>query len=145
MASLMKRNKKYYLQWRVGKKIKRKSLNTSSLQIAKEKLRQFESTQFKGEESPFPTKTPLVDIVTRYVEHIRTIKTEKSAQTDVYYLRQMFGPMTVAPRWSLLVRKRRHRATMTAELALTVSATWTTMAKDELGVVPGVSIWEISV
>ncbi|MEM6391298.1 MAG: hypothetical protein AAF797_00820 [Planctomycetota bacterium] len=27
----------------------------------------------------------------RYVSHIRTVKTAKSAQTDIYYLREMFG------------------------------------------------------
>ncbi len=91
MASLIKRKKIYYLQWRVGKKIKRRGLETTSLQIAKEKLRQFESAFYRGEDNPLPTKTPLADIITRYVEHIRNIKTEKSAQTDVYYLRQMFG------------------------------------------------------
>ena len=96
MASLMKRNKKYYLQWRVGKKIKRRSLDTSILQIAKEKLRQFESAQYRGEDNPLPTKTPLADILTRYADHIRNIKTEKSAQTDVYYLRSMFGPICPA-------------------------------------------------
>jgi hypothetical protein len=88
MASLIKRKKKYYLQWRIGKKIKRISLDTESYQIAKEKLRKFESAQYRGEDNPLPTKTPLRDIVTRYVEHIRVIKTAKSAQTDVYYLRR---------------------------------------------------------
>ena len=61
MASLMKRKKNYYLQWRVGKKLKRRSLGTTSLQIAKEKLRQFESAFYRGEDNPLPTKTPLAD------------------------------------------------------------------------------------
>ena len=46
MASLVKRGSKYYLQWWVGKKLKRRSLLTSSYQIAKEKLRQSESAQY---------------------------------------------------------------------------------------------------
>lgn len=103
MASLIKRKKTYYLQWRIGKKIKRRSLGTDSRQIAKEKLRQFESAQLRGEDNPLPTRTPLADIVSRYVEHIRTIKTEKSAQTDVYYLRAMFGPICPA----LIVNSRK--------------------------------------
>jgi hypothetical protein len=53
MASLIKRHHSYYLQWRIGKKIKRKSLDTESYQIAKEKLRQFESSQLRGEENIF--------------------------------------------------------------------------------------------
>ncbi len=108
MTSLVKRNNKYYLQWRVGKKLKRKGLFTSSFQIAKEKLRQFESAQYRGEVNPLPTKTPLPEIITRYVEHIRNIKTEKSAQTDVYYLRQMFGP--ICPALQVNSRKQSVRA-----------------------------------
>ena len=53
MASLVKRGNNYYFQWRVGKKIKRRSLWTDSLQVAKEKLRQFESAQVWGDELPF--------------------------------------------------------------------------------------------
>ena len=40
-----------------------------------------------------PTRTPIADVVTANVQHIRTIKTAKSAQTDIYYLREMFGPV----------------------------------------------------
>ena len=93
MASLVKRGKNYYLQWRVGVKIKRRSLRTDSLQMAKDKLRQFESARIRGDDLPLPTHTRLPDILAKYVEHVRTIKTPKSAQTDVYYLRQMFGPI----------------------------------------------------
>ena len=108
MASLVKRNKLFYVQWRVGKKLKRKSLETSSLQIAKDKLRQFESHQYRGEDNPLPTKTKLEDIITRYVDHIRNFKTEKSAQTDVYYLRQMFG--AICPALQINSRKQSVRA-----------------------------------
>jgi capsule polysaccharide export protein KpsC/LpsZ len=90
MASLVCRGKSYYLEWRIGSRIKRRSLRTTSTQIAREKLRQFESAQFKGEELAGPTRTKLNDILTRYAEHVRVTKTPKSAQTDVYYLRQMF-------------------------------------------------------
>jgi len=33
MASLITRGKIYYIQWRVGKKLKRKSLKTTSYQV----------------------------------------------------------------------------------------------------------------
>ena len=108
MASLVKRNKVYYLQWRVGRKLKRRSLATGVYQIAKEKLRQFESSEFMGETNPLPSKTQLPDILQRYAEHIRTIKTEKSAQTDVYYLRTMFGE--ICPALKVNSRKRSVRA-----------------------------------
>lgn len=47
-------------------------------------------------ENPLPTRTPVAEIVTAHVEHIRTAKTAKSAQTDIYYLRDVFGPICEA-------------------------------------------------
>lgn len=98
MASLIKRSKTYYLQDRLNGRLKRWTLRTDSLQIAKEHLRQYESAKARGMPNPLPTRTPLSDLLTEYVEHIRTIKTPKSAQTDVYYLREAFGPCCEALR-----------------------------------------------
>jgi integrase len=106
MASLRHRNGIYYAQYYVGARQKRVSLRTSSLQIAKERIRQIESAQLRGEGNPLPTRTPIADIVTVYVEHIRQHKTPKSAQTDIYYLREMFGPICEA----LTVTSRRTTA-----------------------------------
>ncbi len=96
MASLKRLGKKYYAQYYVGNRQKRINLGTTSLQVAKEKLRQMESNLAQGEMVLLPTKTPLPEILNRYVEHIRTVKTAKSAQTDIYYIRQMFGPICSA-------------------------------------------------
>jgi integrase len=96
MASLLKRGSVYYLSYYVGGREIRTSLDTDSFQIAKERQRQFESAQLRGENIPLPTRTPIADIVTAYVNHIRTVKTPKSAQTDIYYLRDAFGPMCPA-------------------------------------------------
>lgn len=96
MAGLIKRGNIFYVQWYVGKKDKRRSLRTDRVQIAKEKLRQFESARIRGEDLPLPTRTNVNEIITRYVEHVRTVKTAKSAQTDIYYLRQVFGPICTA-------------------------------------------------
>ncbi len=93
MASLIQRDGIYYLQWCVSGRVRRRSLLTSSLQIAREHQRQFESAQLRGVASPLPSRTSIADVVDRYVTHMRTIKTAKSAQTDVYYLREAFGPM----------------------------------------------------
>ncbi len=60
-------------------KIKRTGLQTESYQITKEKLRQFESAQFMGEDIPLPTRMKLTKVITRHVDHIRVIKTAKSA------------------------------------------------------------------
>lgn len=103
MASLVKRNGTYYLQWYVGKKIRGRTLRTSVHQIAKEKVRQFESAQLRGLDDPLPTRTPIPQIVSAYVEHIRHVKTPKSAQTDVYYLREAFG--TVCPALQITSRR----------------------------------------
>jgi len=100
MASLVQRpgSSTYYIQFYLSGKLKRRSTGTDSLQIAKEKLRQFESAQARGDALPLPTRTPITDVLTAYVSHIRTVKTAKSAQTDIYYLRDTFGPVCDAVR-----------------------------------------------
>ena len=97
MASLKKRGDSYYVQYYLPGKIQRRvNLHTDSFQIAKEKLRRFESAQASGGLVALPTRTPLDEIVNAYVQHIRTIKKPKSAQTDIYYLRDLFGPICEA-------------------------------------------------
>jgi integrase len=98
VASLIFRGSTFYIQHMVSGTARRVSTGTESLQIAKEKLRQFESAQARGDDLPLPTKTPIADVVTAYVSHIRTVKTAKSAQTDVYYLRDSFGAVADALR-----------------------------------------------
>lgn len=98
MASLIRRNGIYYLDYYVGSARRRRSLGTPSLQIAKEYKRQFESARIRGTTNPLPTRTPISEALERYVKHVRVIKTAKSAQTDVYYLREAFGPVCDALR-----------------------------------------------
>ncbi|MBB6431383.1 tyrosine-type recombinase/integrase [Algisphaera agarilytica] len=98
MASLKKRNGIYYAQLYIGGRQVRRTLKTDSLQIAKAKLREIENTQAQGNGNPLPTRTPIGKVVEQYVEHIRTVKTAKSAQTDVYYLREAFGECCEAVR-----------------------------------------------
>ena len=104
MAGLIKRGKNYYMVWREGDKQKRRSLATGSYQIAKEKKRKFESKIQAGRSDLLPTKTPIVQILDKYVEHIAAKKTPKSVQSDVYYLRGMFGP--VCPKLEITSLKR---------------------------------------
>ena len=91
MASLKKRGKTYYAQYYVGSKQKRVCLNTTTLQIAKEKLRQIESSLMRGTQLPLPTKTPIGKIVAAYVDYLYTVKTPRNTQRDIYYLRETFG------------------------------------------------------
>jgi integrase len=98
MASLIKRNGTYYVQWYVGKCIRRQSLRTDSYQIAKAKLAQCQVAHAQGSDSPLPTRTPIPTVLTAYVGHIRATKSPKSAQNDIYYLREAFGPCCQALR-----------------------------------------------
>ena len=91
MAGIYKRKGAYYIKYYVGSTIIRKSLKTKSYQIAKEMQRQFESSKAQGQTNPLPTKTPLADILSKYVRYMRANKTPKSVQTDIYYLRSAFG------------------------------------------------------
>lgn len=93
MASLKKRGNLWYAQYYLGRTQKRISLQTTSYAIAKEKLRRLESGLAQGDDNPLPSRTPIAEVLTAYVEHVRTIKTAKSAQTDIYYLREAFGPV----------------------------------------------------
>lgn len=93
MASLKKRGNTYYAQYYVGEKQVRRSLQTSSYQLAKEKLRKLESALFRGEDIARPTKTPLAEIVGAYVDHIRATKTAHSVRSDLWYLSDLFGPI----------------------------------------------------
>jgi hypothetical protein len=93
MAYLFKRGRNFYLKYYVGGRQKEISLRTDVLQIAKEKRRQFESGRARGEDNPLPTRTPLAQVIGAYLQHIRAVKTGKSAQNDTYYLREAFGPI----------------------------------------------------
>lgn len=96
MASLKKRGKVYYAQYYQGGKQIRKCLDTESLQIAKEKIRQIESALSRGAEIPLATKTPIAEVVAAYAEYLRSVKLERNAQRDLYYLREAFGPICPA-------------------------------------------------
>ncbi len=101
MASLIKRRFQggtvWYIQFYRGGKQKRIKAS-DNYQIAKEKLRRFDAAEARGDANPLPSQTPVAQVVTAYVQHIRTIKTPKSAQTDIYYLRDVFGPICEALR-----------------------------------------------
>ena len=98
MASLMQRfnSEVYYIQYYVSGKLKRVSTGTTSEQIAKEKFKRFKAAQARGDR--LPTRTPIADVLTAYVADIRTRKSPKGVQNDVYYLRDAFGPVCEAVR-----------------------------------------------
>lgn len=93
MASLKKRGKSYYAQYYLNGLQVRRCLHTASLQGAKEKLRQLESSLYRGIDCVGPTRTPTPDVVTGYIIHIRSTKTKASVRVDIWYLRDIFGPI----------------------------------------------------
>jgi integrase len=103
VASLIKRGSTFYLQYSLNGKVRRISTGTDSYQLAKEKQRQYESARVRGEDNPLPTRAPLEEILVAYASHVRAVKRPKSAQTDVYYLRHMFGP--ICPELQITSRK----------------------------------------
>lgn len=110
MAGLIMRDGKYHIQWYEGNTKRRRSLKTDSLQIAKERLRQFESAQLRGDDSPLPTRTPIGEVVAAYIAHSATHKTRNSLKGDSSYLREAFGECCDALRIeSARARKCRQR------------------------------------
>ena len=95
MAGIFQRGKTWYLFYTtVGKKQKRVSLDTPCKQLAEEKLREFESAQFRGASNPLPTKTPLAQIIERYVFQLKARSKEGNVKKVVSYLRGTFGQIT---------------------------------------------------
>lgn len=91
MASLKKRGKAYYAQYYVNGQQKRVNLETTSLQIAKEKLREIESALFRDDDLPLSTKTPLGVILEKYISNLRGRTSGKNLQKVMTYLRSTFG------------------------------------------------------
>jgi hypothetical protein len=60
MAGLIKRGKVFYATYYCGGRETRRSLGTTSLQVAKEKLRHIESARHRGDDSPLLT-LPQID------------------------------------------------------------------------------------
>jgi hypothetical protein len=99
MASLKRRGKTYYAQYYVGGEQKRVNLETTSLHVAKEKIRQIESALAREDETlPLPTKTPLPKIIESYVFHLKARTSEKNIQKITMYLRGAFGEIGVQQR-----------------------------------------------
>lgn len=63
MASLWKRKGMYYARYYVGGKQRSLSLNTASHQLAKEKLRRFETRLAEHGEDALPTKSLISDVL----------------------------------------------------------------------------------
>lgn len=96
MASIKKRGKTYYAQYCIGGKVRRVSLKTTSIQIAKEKVRKIESAMLRQDDIPIPTRTRLPELLEEYVVYMKQHKTRNSIKSDLHYLREVFGPVCEA-------------------------------------------------
>ncbi|MEO1007515.1 MAG: tyrosine-type recombinase/integrase [Planctomycetota bacterium] len=90
MASLFTRGKTYYVQVSTNGKVTRRSLRTTSKQIAKAKLLELERDRMAGE-LRLPTQTPIPELVGAYMRHVLTFKTAANAGKDASVLRNVFG------------------------------------------------------
>lgn len=115
MASLKRRGKTYYLRYYLAGKQREKSLDTNSYQVARELQRQYESAEAQGTQNPLPTTSKLADVLQAYTEHVRASKPPKSAQTDIYYLREAFGPICEGLQITSRRPPRRRRTALEAQ------------------------------
>jgi len=92
-SSLKKRGRVFYLHFSENGARRRVSLHTDSLQVAKERQRQFDSARTRGEGGVFPTKTPLARAVAAYIAHMKASRTRHGYMADLSYLRGAFGPI----------------------------------------------------
>ncbi len=100
MASLRKRGKMYYASYYAGGKEHRRSLETKSYQVAKERLRNLESSLARGTlDDDLPTKTPLAEIVGAFAVHLKHSRTRNGVTVDLWYLRSIFGPVCPLLEW----------------------------------------------
>ncbi len=93
MASIYQRGKTWYVKYYVpgSKKPKRKSLDTTVKKVAEAKVRKIEDSLDIGDDSPFPTKTPITDILEEFADHLYTDKRKKNADKVLSCLRHLFG------------------------------------------------------
>ena len=96
MASLIKRGKIYYAKYRLGKKQRMVCLHTRSRPMAMDMLRKLDCSLATGEDLPFPTKTPIPEVLSAYIAYMRAAKTKNTVKSELFYLRDIFGSICQA-------------------------------------------------
>jgi len=98
MAALYKRGRLWWVKFRHRGKLIRQSTQTANRQLARERGRLLEASVKDGRFALAAacTQTPLGELLEQFCEHLRATRTAKSAQNELYYLRQLFGPMCPA-------------------------------------------------
>ncbi len=95
MASLKRRGKGgvYYAQWYEDGKQRRKSLETTCRQLAKERLKELEEGSEPSITPTGPSKTLLSEIVAAYIKDIRGKLNESTQKAHLWVLGDLFGPV----------------------------------------------------
>jgi integrase len=115
VASIYKRGRIWWVKFHHRGDTIRKSLKTSNHQLARERARFLETSIKDGSFTVAAacTRTPLDEALEDFCTYLRTTRTRKSAQTDIYYMRQLFGPacpaMLVNSRKPISDAERDHR------------------------------------
>ena len=91
MAGLYQRGSTYSAVFYVGGNKHRKSLETDDLRLAKAKLREIENELDAGSDNPFPTKTPIPEVLDSFIGYMLATRDAKSVNRDLSPLRIMFG------------------------------------------------------
>ncbi len=93
MACLKKKGNKYYVKDVVGGKEIWHKTQTGDRAEAEQKLRDYISFKNTGSASPFPSKTPLNEILSEFCLFLKTTLRHESYIKDLSRLRNVFGPV----------------------------------------------------
>ncbi len=92
MASLFKRGKRYYVRTSVNGNVRDIATKTSNRKLAEKIKQKIEYDNATGVLET-ATRTRLDDLLTSFVEHLKTRLPAKSVANDVSRLRRLFGPI----------------------------------------------------
>jgi integrase len=93
MASIYQRGGTWYIKYYVPGSIKpiRKSLQTTEKKIAQAKMAEKVTALNLGDDSPFPTKTPISQVLESFIQNSYSRRDTDSVGKDLSNLRSMFG------------------------------------------------------
>jgi hypothetical protein len=109
MACLWKRGKVYYARYYVGVRQRAVSLGTRSYRIARERLRELESSLALDFDTPLPTETAIAEVVAAHIAaFILVLLHCPQSQTQTNVTEQAFARCRVRLRGSWTPRARRN-------------------------------------
>lgn len=92
MATIFRRGKTWWINYRVSGKVVQKSLDTTNQQVAIKKKKQVEGLEAAGQ-LDLPTKIPLSPFLESFCAFLKQRHTERAYRANISYLRSFFGPI----------------------------------------------------